>query len=92
MPPITTSSFLTLLALVCVTNEFYVDGGPSSAGLGTRQTNTLHRNITKITPTQKQTFGLEKIKNENLFNLLLKVKTKKKNIIILLFMLPSDIS
>ena len=42
---------------------------------GLDKTNTLRRNITKITPTQKQTFGPEKIENENNFNLLLKVKT-----------------
>jgi hypothetical protein len=42
---------------------------------GLDKTNTLRRNITKITPTQKQRFGLEKIENENHFNLLLKVKT-----------------
>jgi len=41
---------------------------------GLEKTNTLRINITKITPTQKQTFGLEKIEKGNHFKILLKVK------------------
>jgi len=51
-----------------------MDGGPST-DYGLDKTNTFRRNITKITTTQKQTFGLEKIENEYHFNLSLKVKT-----------------
>jgi hypothetical protein len=43
---------------------------------GFDKTNTLRRKITKITPTQKQRFGQQKIENENRFKLLLQVKTK----------------
>jgi len=90
IPPITTSPFIILLALVCVTNEFYMDGGPRSVGLRTRQNKYVAQKYNENhTYPKANVWARENWKRKSLQTI---AESKNKPITISLFMLPSGIS